>query len=406
MDFENFPQNNSTGAEASGFESSPDNSAQDGRPDNAVPNQEETQGQSVDARRIAGKTSCKPKQRSQKIGLFVLLAFCGILALGSIVNFINKPDSLFLPPGSMRDFSFVLSNSPFTDRLSFQTSSGKNNTEYVAVVHVEGTIQEANETYNQEWLMSTIEDLTHDDKNLGILLYIDSPGGGVYESDEVYLELLDYKEASGKPVWAYLGPMAASGGYYIACAADYIIANRNCLTGSIGVIAGQSIDFSQFLDKHGIKVTTFTAGSNKDMLGISVPVTEEQAAIMQSIADDSYNQFVGIVAESRNLTFKKAVSLADGRIYTAGQALNNGLIDDISRLDEAYQQYEEALMVDEVEFVHLSPEAEFTFVNYLFGGINALLKETSVMSGTEALLLEAKEQMMPEISYPAYYFQQ
>lgn len=402
MDFENFSQNISTNNEVSSLESTSDDSAQNKGPDSAVTNQEESQGQSPQG--IAGKSSCKPRQKSQKMGLFVLLSLCGILALGSIINFFNKPDSASLPTDSMRNFSFVLSNSPAAGKLSFQTPSG--NTEYVAVVHIEGTIQEANETYNQEWLISTIEDLTYDDKNLGILLYIDSPGGGVYESDEVYLELLDYKETSEKPVWAYLGPMAASGGYYIACAADYIIANRNCLTGSIGVIAGQSVDFSQFLDKHGIKVTTFTAGSNKDMLGISVPVTEEQAAIMQSIADDSYNQFVGIVAESRNLTFKKAASLADGRIYTADQALNNGLIDDISRLEEAYSQYEEALMIDEVDFIHLTPEQEFNFMNYLFTGINTLVKGRDSISGTESLLLEAQEQVMPELSYPAYYFQQ
>lgn len=127
---------------------------------------------------------------------------------------------------------------------------------------------------------------------------------------------------------------------------------------------------------------------------------------MQSIADDSYNQFVGIVAESRNLTFKKAASLADGRIYTADQALNNGLIDDISRLEEAYSQYEEALMIDEVDFIHLTPEQEFNFMNYLFTGINTLVKGRDSISGTESLLLEAQEQVMPELSYPAYYFQQ
>lgn len=387
MDLDNFSQNN-TSQQESGFNDSPQN-------------------QTINPRETpVGNSPKTTEKKSSKTGLFILLVFCGILAVGSIVNFFNKPDLATLSTDSINGFSFFTSNSPSTGRFSVQTSTTKNNTEYLAVVHVEGTIQEANETYNQEWLMSTIEDLTYDDKNLGILLYIDSPGGGVYESDEVYLELLDYKEASGKPVWAYLGSMAASGGYYIACAADYIIANRNCLTGSIGVIAGQSMDFSQFLEKHGVKVTTFTAGSNKDMLGISTPVTEEQAAIMQSIADDSYNQFVDIVAKSRNLTFKKAASLADGRIYTAKQALNNGLIDGISRLEEAYLQYEEALMMDDVEFVHLSPEEEFNFVNYFLNSINTFIKGSSAISGTESLLQEAQEKVMPDISYPAYYFLQ
>ena len=101
MDFENFSQNISTNNEVSSLDSTSDDSAQNKGPDSAVTNQEESQGQSPQG--IAGKSSCKPRQKSQKMGLFVLLSLCGILALGSIINFFNKPDSASLPTDSMRN---------------------------------------------------------------------------------------------------------------------------------------------------------------------------------------------------------------------------------------------------------------------------------------------------------------
>lgn len=339
------------------------------------------------------KKSKSPK--TKKTGLIILLVLCGIWAALSFLNRLNNTKDSF-------SVSFT-KDSPIKILATKEASSSKQQ-KHIAVLHIEGTIQAANETYNQEWLISTIQDLTYAPNNIGLLLYIDSPGGGVYESDEVYLELLDYKKISDKPVWAYLGTLAASGGYYIACAADYIVANRNCLTGSIGVIAGQSVDFSEFLENHGIKVNTFTAGSNKDMLGISSPVTQEQAQIMQAIADDCYNQFIGIVANSRKLTLQQVTTLADGRIYTAPQALNHKLIDDISRYEEACDSYQAALRKGFVEFVHYYPEVELDFMDYVMKNITSFVSRLTTTSPTENLLQRAQEQVLPEISYPAYYF--
>ncbi len=338
----------------------------------------------------------KVNKKKNRTGLVILLVLCSISLAGGIINWVQQKK---VPP---QEVLKITSSMPFTASTK---DSFKKNQEHIAVIHIEGTIQKENETYNQEWLISTIQELTSNDKNKGILLYIDSPGGGVYESDEVYLELLDYKKEGEKPVWAYLGPLAASGGYYIACAADYIVANRNCLTGSIGVIAGQSVDFSQFLENHGIKVQTFTAGSNKDMLGISTPVTPEQVEIMQSIADDCYNQFIQIVANSRNLTLQQVRTLADGRIYTARQAANNGLIDEIATYEKTCTFYEDALRKGTIDFVHYYPKKEFQFTNYLFSTVKSFAQELTA-SATDSLLLKAKKQVLPEISYPAYFFQQ
>ncbi|MDE6068865.1 MAG: signal peptide peptidase SppA, partial [Treponemataceae bacterium] len=243
--------------------------------------------------------------------------------------------------------------------------------EYVARLYIQGVIQEANEKYNQEWLLSTIEGLKDDPYNLGILLVVDSPGGTVYESDEAYLVLREYKK-SGKPIWAYFESLAASGGYYISCAADTIWANRNTLTGSIGVIAGASVDATGFLEKLGIKTTTFHAGKNKNMLNYDSPLTEEQREIMQSIADDAYEQFTGIVASARQKSIEEIVAIADGRIYTARQAKANGLVDSIGSLEDAQEKFQEKIKKDfeddsiSVEFFDYKYEYDPPFFNKFF----------------------------------------
>ncbi len=278
--------------------------------------------------------------------------------------------------------------------------------EYVARLYIQGVIQEANEKYNQEWLLTTIEGLKDDPYNLGILLVVDSPGGTVYESDEAYLALREYKK-SGKPVWAYFESLAASGGYYISCAADTIWANRNTLTGSIGVIAGASVDATGFLEKLGVKATTFHAGKNKNMLNYNSPLTEEQRAIMQSIADDAYEQFTGIVASARQKSIEEIAAIADGRIYTARQAKANGLIDSIGSLEDAQEKFQEKIKKDfeddsiSVEFFDYKYEYEPPFFNKFFRVISGAKNPEALFDPITKATLET---LAPEIKYPAYLY--
>ena len=272
----------------------------------------------------------------------------------------------------------------------------KNGKNYIAELYIEGTIQEENESYNQAWLLETIDTLKNDVSNVGIMLFINSPGGAVYESDQVYLALLDYSQ--NKPVWAYLGATAASGGYYIACSAEKIIANRNTLTGSIGVIAGQSIDLSEFMAKHGVKMNTFTAGKNKNMLNIDQPVTQEQKDIMQSVADECYEQFTQIVSTSRNLSKEKVTQLADGRIYTAQQALKHKLIDEILTYEEAKTQMKIYFTdIKDLTFTEFRYTKEKSFYNYLFDMYSNILGTTSKSNLVEKIIIESYK-----MNYPAY----
>ncbi|MCR5481406.1 MAG: signal peptide peptidase SppA [Clostridia bacterium] len=214
---------------------------------------------------------------------------------------------------------------------------------YIAELHVDGEISSSTTNqygvdtagYHHKWTLKQMDALMKDKNCKGIIFYINTPGGAVYETDELYLKIKEYQEKTGNPVYAYMGSMAASGGYYISAACDTIIANRNCWTGSIGVTVGTYFDFSDLLANYGVKTVTIDSGKNKSMGSMFEEMTDEQQAIMQSLVDEAYAQFVGIVADGRNMEKEDVIALADGRIYSAKQALKLGLIDDIATFDEA-----------------------------------------------------------------------
>ena len=352
----------------------------------------------------------KPLGKKAKRGLLILCITvligltAGIFELSTVGDSLHRirPLDLLPLPGN---FGF----SPFRLKKADGFLSSIHFNDYIAVVYIEGVIEDANDSYNQEWLLDTIAELTEDRKNRGILLYIDSPGGGVYQSDEIYLALEDYKYKTENPVWAYMGPLAASGGYYIACAADVIYANRNTLTGSIGVISATSVDLTELFARHGIKMTTVTAGKNKNMFNINSPLTEEHRAIMQSIADEAYDQFTQIVAESRDMEIRDVRRLADGRIYTALQAEKNGLIDYVDTYENTLNNMrnsvsdEEALSVEHFRF-----ERKKNLYDYLYKMSQTVSRVLqSKETGIDSFLLESVRTIsgIPEnLPLPAYYY--
>ena len=217
--------------------------------------------------------------------------------------------------------------------------------EYFAIINIKGTIQAGNEGgarvgYDHFATLNYIDQLMEDESNKGILLDVESGGGTVYESDEMYLKLMEYKETTGRPIHAYFNSTACSGAYYISCAADYISGNRNGWTGSIGVIITIT-NYSELFDKIGVEEILITTGSNKSMGSGGSAVADEHKAIYQSLVDESYEQFVGIVAESRGMTIETTKEIADGRIYSTLQAVDNGLMDKVESYDDALAYMEE-----------------------------------------------------------------
>jgi protease-4 len=248
---------------------------------------------------------------------------------------------------------------------------------YIAELFVEGTIQSSGNSdyfgntigYQHQWTLDTIDDLIEDENNKGIIFFVNSPGGGVYESDELYFKIKEYQQETGRPVYSAMGSMAASGGYYISAPCDKIVANRNCWTGSIGVTIGTLYDFSELLERYGVKTNTMTSGANKAMGSSVDPMTDEQRQIFQSLIDEAYEQFASIVAEGRGMDLQTVKKIADGRIYTAKQALELGLIDDIGTLDEAIEDMKVEYDLRDCEVVDLACENTSVFGS-LFGDVS------------------------------------
>ena len=274
---------------------------------------------------------------------------------------------------------------------------------FIAAIYINGVIEEANSEYNQQWILQTVENLKKNKKNAALALYIDSPGGAVYQADELYLALMDYKETTGRPIYVYQGPMAASGGYYISCAGDKIYANRNTLTGSIGVISGTSFDMTGLLNKAGIKSTTFHSGRNKNMLNFDEPLTWEQKTIMESIGDECYDQFVSIVSEARDISYDKTKKLSDGRIYTAKQALDNGLIDEIdSWQNMLIDLAENEIKIPGIKVVTYKRPKQESFIDKIIASITNF-KQLDFASET-GIPVSVVDKLNNFDSYPAYLY--
>lgn len=172
-----------------------------------------------------------------------------------------------------------------------------------------------------------------DNKSIkAIVLHINSPGGGVAISQEIYSAVKRAKEQ--KPVVAAMASVAASGGYYIACAADRIVANPGTITGSIGVIL-EFHTFKKLMDKLGIGTETVKSGKLKDVGTYSRSMTKKEELMLRSVVMDSYEQFVEAVSEGRGMEKDEMYPLADGSIFTGLQAYNHGLIDTLGGLKEA-----------------------------------------------------------------------
>ena len=196
----------------------------------------------------------------------------------------------------------------------------------VAVVDIRGVITRSDATIK---LIHTYRD---DPSIKAIVIRIDSPGGSVAPVQEIYSEL----EKIDKPIVASMGGSAASGGYYIACAADTILANPGTLTGSIGVIM-QFTRMKGLYDKIGLEHQVIKSGEFKDTGSPFRGLTEEEKAVLQTTVDDVYNQFVDTIFEARSdhLTRAAVLELADGRIYSGKQALESKLLDQLGNLPDA-----------------------------------------------------------------------
>lgn len=267
------------------------------------------------------------------------------------------------------------------------SGASKIHTDFIGVLFIEGTISDDDSSeYSHEYALDAVDGMMENDKNKGLMLYVNTPGGGVYESDELYLKIKEYQDSTDRPVYAYFADQATSGGYYISAPADRIAANRNCWTGSIGVTIGNLYDISGLLDKYGIKVTTITSGKNKAMGDITGTLTDEQKKIFQSLVDEAYDQFVGIVSEGRNLDETYVRTIADGRIYTANQAKRLELVDVIvNTYDEAVEDMKNRFKLEDYEIYEFRYEPEYGILSSLVTSMGKLADASSEDGDVRAL---------------------
>ncbi|HEY2102787.1 MAG TPA: signal peptide peptidase SppA [Chthoniobacterales bacterium] len=173
-----------------------------------------------------------------------------------------------------------------------------------------------------------------DDRVKAVVLEIDSPGGEVTASDIIYNAVT--KTRAKKPVVVYMDSLAASGGYYVSCGGKYLMANETTITGSIGVII-QTLNYEQLFNKIGLASVVFKSGKFKDLLNGARPLMPEEREFVQSFVMKTYDKFLGIVAKERNLPAEGLRnSIADGRILSGKDALENKLIDGVGQIEDAY----------------------------------------------------------------------
>lgn len=222
---------------------------------------------------------------------------------------------------------FYLISGLLTPHADFQDLS-LGGGEKVALVEIVGPI------YNPQPILEQLNKIEENSSVKAVLLRLETPGGGVAASQEVYRKLAHLRDEKKMPIVASMGGVAASGGYYVALGADTIMANPGTLTGSIGVIL-EVPTYGRLLDKIGIDYEVVKSGKFKDAPSPVRPLTPEERSYIQSVIDDSYEQFLNVVAVERHLDLKQAELLADGRVYTGQQAQKLGLVDLLGGRDDA-----------------------------------------------------------------------
>ncbi len=254
---------------------------------------------------------------------------------------------------------------------SISSSSGIAFTNKVGVIPIVGEISDSTLVTKQ------ITSFTKDKSIEAIILRIDSPGGGVGASQEIYREVLRSRDE--KPVVVSMGGTAASGGFYIASAADKIVANPGTITGSIGVIM-QYYKYKELAEKIGFTLETIKSGEFKDIGNPNRDLTERDRGILDAVISDIQSQFVDAVAKGRNIPVEKVREVADGRIFTGAMAKEWGLVDELGNFEDAVALTKELADIDgEVNLVY-PQKKKLKLLDILLGeaaeSMSGILKES------------------------------
>lgn len=244
--------------------------------------------------------------------------------------------------------------------------------EGVGVVEITGVISDSQQ------VLDDLKYLRDMDEVKAIVLRVNSPGGGVGASQEIYRALLKTRDI--KPVVTSMGGVAASGGYYAAAATDGIVANSGTITGSIGVIMGYT-NFRQILDKIGLEPVVFKSGEMKDAGSPTREMSEKERAYLQELVSSLHGQFVRDVAEARGMELDVVGKLADGRIYTGEEAVKLGLADRMGNLEDALEWAAELGGLEGEPEAIYPPRPKTNMIDYIMD--SAAVRISSIMHQSE-----------------------
>src|SRR6184192_2920311 len=235
-----------------------------------------------------------------------------------------------------------------------------------------------------------LQQAREDSRVKAIVLVIDSPGGEVTASDAIYSAVV--KAGARKPVVVYMESLAASGGYYVSCGGKFLMANETTITGSIGVII-QTLNYEQLFNKLGLASVVFKSGKFKDMLNGARPITPEERELVQSFIMKTYDKFLGIVAKERNLPADLLRNtIADGRILSGKDALDNKVVDGLGQLEDAFAKAKQLGSAPGAKVVKYGPPFSLSRFFRMFGETDSKIE------------LTLPKQLIPQLETGRAYF--
>ncbi|MBK3493593.1 signal peptide peptidase SppA [Viridibacillus sp. YIM B01967] len=251
----------------------------------------------------------------------------------------------------------------------------------IAVLTVNGTIQAGGgsgsllggaASYNHQFFMEQLEAILQDTSIKGVVLKVNSPGGTVIESKQIYDKIKEIKKERKIPLYVSMGSMAASGGYYISAPADKIFLDEETITGSIGVIM-QGMNYGKLAEKYGIEFETIKTGKYKDIMSSTREMTADERAMLQEMINDSYERFVDVIEDGRGMSEKDVKKVADGRILNGKQAIKAGLADELGYVDDTIEAMKKDHKLKGAEVFEYNTTEAWTSLfsvkmNNLFGG--------------------------------------
>lgn len=244
----------------------------------------------------------------------------------------------------------------------------------IAVFDIAGVLMESSDSSNSftqstttgsRELIELFEDIKNQEEVKAIIIRINSPGGSVTAAEEMYQTIIRYKKELNIPVVISMSDTAASGGYYIALAGDYIYANDTTLTGSIGAII-QTYNIQELADRYGVKNVIVASGRNKDLLNPFKPVDEEQRQLLQTVVDEAYRQFLTRIQESRPVDSSLLSEVADGRVMSGAQAKSYQLIDQTGSFHDVVTYVRQQIQASDAQVVVFGQKG---FLDSLLGSL-------------------------------------